>query len=80
MLFQTGGLKMKLNYYAETDSLYIDLSEQASAETVEISQGVNIDFNSSGEIVGIDIDNASKVLNLKELNINNLPTRVVVAN
>ena len=71
---------MKLNYYAETDSLYIDLSEQASAETVEISQGVNIDFDSSGEIVGIDIDNASKVLNLKELNINNLPARVVVAN
>ena len=80
MLFQTGGLKMKLNYYAETDSLYIDLSEQASAETVEISQGVKIDFASSGEIVGIDIDNASKVLNLKELNINNLPARVVVAN
>ena len=66
---------MKLNYYAETDSLYIDLSKLASAETVEISQGVNIDFASSGEIVGIDIDNASIVLDLKELNINNLPLK-----
>ncbi len=56
---------MKLNYYAET---------------VEISQWVNIDLASSGEIGGIDIDNASKVLDLKELNINKLPVKVVVGN
>ncbi len=57
----------------------MDLSKLISAETVEISQGVNVDFASSGEIVGIDIDNASIVLDLKELNINNLPSKVVVA-
>jgi len=35
---------MRLNYYPETDSLYIDLSEQASAESREISEGIILDY------------------------------------
>ena len=31
---------MKLNYYPETDSLYIDLSEKTSMESMEISEGI----------------------------------------
>jgi len=50
---------MKLNYYPETDSLYIDLSEQASVESREISEGVVLDYDAQGNLVGIDIDNAS---------------------
>jgi len=50
---------MKLNYYPDTDSLYIDLSEQASVESHEISEGVVLDYDARGKLVGIDIDNAS---------------------
>jgi len=64
---------MKLNYYADTDSLYIDLSEKKSVETIEIVLGINLDLDEAGEAVGIDIDNASKKLNLNELTINQLP-------
>ena len=39
---------MKLNYYAATDSLYIDLSEQPSVETREISDGVVLDYDAKG--------------------------------
>jgi uncharacterized protein DUF2283 len=39
---------MKLNYYPETDSLYIDLSEQPSVESREISEGVLLDYVSRG--------------------------------
>ena len=55
---------MKLNYYAETDSLYIDLSERPSAETKEISEGVLLDYDAAGNLVGIDIDNASAKVQL----------------
>jgi uncharacterized protein YuzE len=44
---------MKLNYYPETDSLYIDLSENASATSREISEGV-FDYDIEGNLVGID--------------------------
>jgi len=67
---------MKLNYYADTDSLYIDLSGKVSSDTKEIAEGINLDFDETGEIVGIDIDNASKKINLEELTINQVPARV----
>ena len=50
---------MKLNYYPDTDSLYIDLSDKVSTESQEISEGVVVDYDSEGNIVGLDIDNAS---------------------
>jgi uncharacterized protein YuzE len=67
---------MKLNYYAETDSLYIDLSETPSAESREISEGVVLDYDAKGNLVGIDIDNASKKVQLKQLILSKLPGKV----
>ncbi len=64
---------MKLNYYADTDSLYIDLSEKQSSESYEVSSGIVVDYDSDGNIVGIDIDNASKKISLKELIISKVP-------
>jgi uncharacterized protein YuzE len=67
---------MKLNYYPETDSLYIDLSEKTSVESKEISEGVVLDYDVEGNLVGIDIDNASKKIQLKELILSRLPSNV----
>jgi len=67
---------MKLNYYPDTDSLYIDLAEQPSAESKEISEGVVLDYDEKGRLVGIDIDNASTKVNLKKLILNKLPSVV----
>lgn len=68
---------MKLNYYPDTDSLYIDLSEQPSAESREISEGIVLDYDISGKLVGIDIDNASTKVELNRLVLNKLPGEVV---
>ena len=67
---------MRLNYYPETDSLYIDLSEKTSVESKEISEGVVLDYDVEGNLVGIDIDNASKKIQLKELILSRLPSDV----
>ena len=67
---------MKLNYYSETDTLYIDLSEKTSVESKEISKGVVLDYDADGNLVGIDIDNASKKVQLKELILNKLPSNI----
>lgn len=64
---------MKFNYYPETDSLYIDLSERTSVDSQEIAPGVVIDFDAQGNIVGIDIDHASKIIDLSRLEANSLP-------
>ncbi|MGE5059300.1 MAG: DUF2283 domain-containing protein [Betaproteobacteria bacterium] len=64
---------MKLNYYSDTDSLYIDLSEQPSVESREISERIVLDYDAAGNLVGIDIDNASRRVDLKKLILNKLP-------
>ncbi|MDD3581968.1 MAG: DUF2283 domain-containing protein [Desulfobacca sp.] len=64
---------MKISYYPDTDSLYIDLSEQPSSESREISAGVVLDYDAEGHLVGIDIDNASKKVELKKVILNKLP-------
>ena len=64
---------MKLNYYPDTDSLYIDLSEQPSVESREIAEGIVLDYDAAGRLVEIDIDNASRKVELKQLTLNKLP-------
>lgn len=64
---------MRFHYYPDTDSLYIDLSEKASADSREVADGVVLDFDAEGHLVGIDIDHASKVVNLSRLEAESLP-------
>jgi uncharacterized protein YuzE len=64
---------MKISYYPDTDSLYIDLSEQPSAESREVSEGIVLDYDAQGRLVGIDIDNASKKVVLNTLTLNKVP-------
>ncbi|MBF0102459.1 MAG: DUF2283 domain-containing protein [Desulfobacterales bacterium] len=64
---------MKISYYPDTDSMYIDLSETVSIESQEVSHGVVLDYDQNGNLVGIDIDNASKKLSLKELVLSKIP-------
>ncbi|MBD2394191.1 DUF2283 domain-containing protein [Cyanobacterium aponinum FACHB-4101] len=68
---------MKINYYSDTDSLYIHLSDQPSIDSQEISEGVVLDYDEHGNLVGIDIDNASKKVQLNELILNQLPSNIM---
>lgn len=67
---------MKLNYYPEIDSLYIDLSERTSVESREISEGVVLDYDADGNLVGIDIDNAGAKVDIQKLTVSKLPAPV----
>ena len=58
---------MKLNYYPDTDSLYIDLSERDSVDSREVANGVVLDYDADRNLVGIDIDQASSKVQLGHL-------------
>lgn len=68
--------EMKINYYPDTDSLYIDLSSKPSADSREVSDGIVLDYDANGDLVGIDIDQASTKLEIKELILSKLPAKV----
>jgi uncharacterized protein YuzE len=67
---------MKLHYYPETDSLYIDLKPVPSTDSLEVADGLVIDLDAHGNVVGIDIDHASERLDLETLETVALPAIV----
>ncbi len=71
---------MKLNYYNDTDSLYIELSGRQSVDSLEVAPNLVIDFDKDQNIIGIDIDQATKHLNLTELELGHMPTEKVLMN
>ncbi|MEC4984807.1 MAG: DUF2283 domain-containing protein [Oscillatoria sp. PMC 1068.18] len=64
---------MKINYYPETDSLYLELSDKSSVDSQEIADEVVVDFDINGNIVGIDLDKAAHKLDLNTVEAVNLP-------
>ncbi len=64
---------MKLQYFPDTDSLYIDLSAEPSVDSQELANGIVLDFDAQGNLTGIDIDQASQKLDLHELVLSKVP-------
>lgn len=67
---------MKLHYHPETDSLYIELKVAPGAETRVVVEGLNVDLDASGDVVGFDIDHASR-LDLGTLDTVALPLKAM---
>jgi uncharacterized protein YuzE len=68
---------MVFHYYPETDSLYIELSENPSTNSQEAAPNVVLDFDAEENLVGIDLDHASKFVNLSRLEAKSLPVQTL---
>jgi uncharacterized protein YuzE len=66
---------VKLHYYPETDSLYIELKPEPGAEVREVAEGLNVDIDAAGNVVGFDIDHASTRFDLSTLETVALPVK-----
>ncbi len=58
---------MKVYYDDEVDALYLQLGDDPPEGVIEIDEGVNIDTTSENKIVGIEILDASKRMDLKTM-------------
>jgi uncharacterized protein YuzE len=67
---------MRIEYFPETDSLYIELADRPGSDTREIEEGIILDIDEQERAVGLDIDQASKHLDLKKLNLRRVPFEV----
>ena len=70
---------MKLHYYPETDSLYIELKDTPGAQVREIVEGLVIDLDADGNVVGLEIDHASGKLDLSRVETIALPPATAAA-
>jgi len=58
---------MKVYYDNEVDALYIKLGDEPAEGVIEITEGVNLDTTSNDRIIGIEILNASKRIDIKTI-------------
>ncbi len=58
---------MKIEYDKEVDSLYIRIQENWVAKTKEIEEGINIDFDKDGKVIGIEIIGVTERYNLEDI-------------
>jgi uncharacterized protein YuzE len=70
---------MKINYDKATDSLYIHLSDRPSVDSDEVQDGVVLDFDANGALVGIDVQHASQRTDISSLSVSQLPLGQLMA-
>ena len=70
---------MKLNYYPDTDSLYIALSPNASADSNEVAEGVVLDFDADGRLVGSTSTMPATNWTCTELTTERIPVQATAA-
>lgn len=64
---------MRFEYFPETDTLYIQLQEGPGADAQEVAPNIVLDFNASGEVIGIEIEHASERTDLKNFQLASFP-------
>ena len=72
---------MKIEYSKDVDALYIKLREAKITDSRDIEEGVTVDLDENGHIVGLEILDASERLDISDLvniSIENLPLEKVV--
>lgn len=70
---------MIFQYYRDDDMLYIKLAEGTSIESEEVAPGIVLDFNEHNQVIGVEIEDASKFIDLSRLELKFLPITSLTA-
>lgn len=49
---------MKVTYFEDTDTLYVELSDSAVAETKELNENIYVDVDADGRVLSLTIEHA----------------------
>lgn len=60
---------MKVNYYQDTDTLYIELQGELAVETRDFDEDTLVDLDAAGKLVAITIENASQRADVRRLTL-----------
>jgi len=70
---------MKFEYHAETDMLSITLIDGISTESEEVAPGVVLDFDEHNRVIGIEIEDASRLIDLSRLELKAVPIACLIS-
>ena len=64
---------MIFQYYPDNDMLCKELAEGTSTESEEVAPGIVLDFNEHNQVIGVEIEDAGKFIDLSRLELKSLP-------
>jgi uncharacterized protein YuzE len=64
---------MKLEYFADTDTLYIALRPGPGADAAEVAPGVVLDYDAEGHVMGVTVEHASQRAGLTSVQVTQIP-------
>ena len=64
---------MKINYFEDTDTAFIEFTSQRVAETRELCENIYIDLDEQGNLVSMKIEHAEKSANILEFSFERQP-------
>jgi uncharacterized protein YuzE len=57
---------MKVRYFPDTDTAYVEFSDRVIAETKEINENIYLELDDQGNLVGMTIEHAGAQANISE--------------
>ena len=63
---------MKMSYFIESDTLYIEFKESAVAETKDLDENTLLDVDAKGEIIAITVEHASDRTDVNQLSLSGI--------
>ncbi|RIK52836.1 MAG: hypothetical protein DCC57_09295 [Chloroflexi bacterium] len=60
---------MKIRYFADTDTMYIEFNERPVVETREINENTLLDLDADGVLVAITVEHAAGATDLSEVSL-----------
>lgn len=64
---------MIFQYHPDTDMLYLKLADKISVESEEVAPGIVLDYDDQNQVIGIEIEDASRLVDLSRLEVSALP-------
>lgn len=64
---------MIFQYHPDTDMLYLKLADKISIESEEVAPGIVLDYDDQNQVIGIEIEDASRLVDLSRLEVSALP-------
>ena len=63
---------MKMSYFQDTDTLYIEFKEAAVVETKDLDQNTILDLDAEGNIISITVEHASNRTDVHQLTLSGI--------
>ena len=60
---------MKIRYFADTDTLYIELREQGIVETRDLDENTTLDLDAHGNVMALTVEHASTRTDVSQLDL-----------